>query len=133
MDTKINKWPNCSYFTNWKSLEDKISFTVDVLQAGEYEVEIYYTCPEGDTGAELELSFGDSKKTVKVTMLNDPPAVGAKEDRHKRNESYVKDCKPLSMGIIKLDKGKGQLKLRALSKPGNSIIEFRLLTLKRVK
>jgi hypothetical protein len=48
-------------------------------------------------------------------------------------ESYVKDFKPLSLGIIKLERGIGRLKLRALSKPGNSIIEFRLLTLKRIK
>jgi arylsulfatase A-like enzyme len=130
---RSNQFPNCSYLMNWTSIDDYIYWDAEVAAAGEYDATVYYTCLEGDTGAELELSFGKAKKTAIVTKINDPAIIGAEEDRHKRVESYVKDFKPLSLGIIKLERGIGRLKLRALSKPGNSIIEFRLLTLRRIK
>lgn len=43
------------FFTNWVDLEDKITWEVEVLQSGEFEVELYYTCAEEDKGAKLEL------------------------------------------------------------------------------
>ena len=129
---RSNKFPNCSYLMNWTSTEDYIYWQAEVAATGTYEAVIYYTCKEGNTGIELELSFGDNKSTAKVTEAHDSPLIGAKEDRHKRSESYVKQFKTLNMGSIKLDKGEGELKLKALSKPGSEIIEFRLLTLKRL-
>ena len=58
---------------------------------------------------------------------------GMDEDHDPRKGSYVKDFKPLNMGIINLKKGKGLLKLKALKKPGEGLIDFRLLTLKRIE
>jgi hypothetical protein len=48
-------------------------------------------------------------------------------------ESYVKDFKPISMGMLNLKQGKGVLTLKALEIPGKTALEFRLLMLKRVK
>ncbi|MBC8290705.1 MAG: arylsulfatase, partial [Planctomycetes bacterium] len=54
---RSNRFPNCSYFSNWKSLDGKITWTAEVEAPGEYEVEVYYTCPKADVGSEIELSF----------------------------------------------------------------------------
>ena len=45
---RSNKFPNCSYFTNWKSVDDKITWDVEVGKAGKYAVDVYYTCAEND-------------------------------------------------------------------------------------
>ena len=37
--------PNCSFFTNWRSTDDRMTWDVEVARAGDYEVEVYYTCP----------------------------------------------------------------------------------------
>src|SRR5439155_5321460 len=50
--------PNCSYFTNWTSRDDRITWDVAVNTAGRYDVDILYTCAKENVGATVELSFG---------------------------------------------------------------------------
>ncbi len=128
---RSNRFPNCSYFRNWTSTEETISFDAEVLTAGDYEVELHYTCPAKDVGSTIELSFGDAKLTKTITEPNDPPARGAENDRVRRPESYVKDFKPLAMGTMHLKPGRGPLVLRATNVPGRQVAEFRLLFLTR--
>jgi hypothetical protein len=56
-----------------------------------------------------------------------------KEDRSPRSESYVKDFRPMKMGIITLKQGKGELKLQANKITGSQAMEFRLLMLQRIE
>jgi hypothetical protein len=126
--------PNCSYFTNWKTTEDFITWNIEVKTPGEYEAVVYYTCAKEDVGCQIELAFQNSKIQTKVSEAHDPPAIGAKEDRVSRQgESYVKDFRPLPLGTIKLGQGQGELSLKALTIPGDSCIEVRdlVLTLKQ--
>src|SRR3989475_3052529 len=51
------KAPNCSFFTNWKSKNDRITWDIEVGRAGEYEAIVYYTCRPEDVGSTVELSF----------------------------------------------------------------------------
>jgi hypothetical protein len=113
-------------------VDDYISWDVEVGKAGTYEVELWYTCPEKDVGSVLELSFLGESLKAKVRDPHDPPLRGMKEDRSPRNESYVKDFKPMKMGKMKLPAGKGELKLRAKKIPGNQALEFRLFMLRRI-
>ena len=53
-------------------------------------------------------------------------------DKIDRQESYVKDFKPLNMGLIELKKGKGLLTLKALEIPGSEVIDFRLMMFRRL-
>jgi arylsulfatase A-like enzyme len=127
------KAPNSSYFTHWSSVDDKITWPIEVLEAGQFMVELYYTCAASDVGVELELSFGDNKITEKVVEAHDPPATGAEHDRVPRQtESLVKDFKPMRLGTIKLDKGVGDLTLRATKLPGKAGPEVRQLMFRRV-
>jgi len=59
--------------------------------------------------------------------------MGAENDRIQRQESYVKDFRPFTLGRIQLTKGKGTLKLKALDIPGEKAPEFRLLELIRIQ
>ena len=130
---RSNRFPNCSYFTNWRSLEGKITWTAEVEAPGEYEVELYYTCPKADVGSEIELSFQGQSVRSRITVAHDPPVRGAEHDRVKRQESYVKEFRPLKMGTIRLKEGKGELTLKAISMLGDQVMEFRLIMLKRVE
>ena len=132
---RSNRFPNCSYFTNWTSLDDSIEWKVEVPASGTYEVEIYYTCSEKDAGSTIELSFettgqetpGSARVRSRVIPAHDPPLRGAAEDCVKRTESYVKDFRPLKLGKLKLPAGNGKLVLKALEKPGEEVMEVRLL------
>ncbi|NLH14967.1 MAG: sulfatase-like hydrolase/transferase, partial [Phycisphaerae bacterium] len=124
--------PNCSFLTQWTSLDDFVSWEIEVLTTGEYQVEAFYTCPGKDVGSTVELSFNGQTLRGKITEANDPPLRGAQQDRVPRTESYVKDFRPLNLGRIRLDKGRGQLELRAIEIPGSQVMDLRLLNLTRV-
>ena len=81
---------------------------------GRYRADVYYTAAAEDTGSTLELSLGGRQVVARVSEPFDPPLRGAEHDRVKRNgESYVKDFKPLELGILSLEKGRGSLTIRA--------------------
>jgi hypothetical protein len=124
--------PNCSFYTNWTSLADSITWEAESLSEGNFEVTIYYTCPAKDVGSTFEISFGNEKLVSKITEAHDPPLTGKENDRDPRTESYVKDFKPLKMGTIHLQKGIHILTLKALEIPGSEVMDFRLLMLKKV-
>ena len=147
--------PNCSYFKNWTSTNDSITWDIQVATPGTYDAVIYYTCPKTDIGSTIELSFnndpsssprearagrgprrGDSNQSKNPTIhqsirkANDPPLLGAENDRVPREgESYVKDFKPLRLGTIRLEKGRGTLALRALAVPGKQVMDVRAVQL----
>jgi arylsulfatase A-like enzyme len=124
--------PNCSFFTHWTSKDDRITWDVDVLQAGVYNAELYYTCPAADVGATVELAHNQSSTTAKINTANDPPLEGKAEDRVDRGaESYVKDFRPLKLGTIRLEKGRGPMTLRAIAIPGKQVADVRYLILTR--
>jgi len=95
-------------------------------------VTLHYALPKADIGAVIELSHNDSRLRATLTQPNDVPARGQENDRVPRQESYVKDFKPMRLGIIELKKGRGELTLNALKIPGSQALEFRLLMLRRV-
>ena len=129
---RSNRFPNSSYFLNWTDEADSITWDVQVLTAGTYEVELYYACPAKDVGSTIELRMGDSVLKSKITEAWDPPVIGAGKDKVVRVESYEKDFKPIVIGKIELPEGDGVIRLTAPEIPGDQALEFRLLTLRPV-
>ncbi len=122
--------PNSSYFVNWKSLDGRITWDVDVHTTGEYDAVIYYTAPLADAGATIELSLNGAKLTGKVQPGWDPPLY-TNQDTIPRpaGESQMKEFRPLKLGTIQLEKGRGPLTLRALEMPGQSVMDVRAIYL----
>jgi len=129
---RSNKFPNDSFFTNWTSAEDRIVWDAVVPEGGRFEVAIYYTCDEPNVGSTLELSFRDATLTGKVTEAAESELLGGERDRFPRVESYTQDWQPMTLGTIELEAGEDTLGLRALEIPGEEVMDFRLLTLRRL-
>jgi len=126
--------PNCSYFTDWVSVDDKMTWDIEVASSGDYEAVIYYTCAKENVGSTIELCFDESRIRGKVTEPHDPPLVGSEYDRASRGgESYVKDFRPLRLGVFRLAKGRGELTLRALDVPGKQVMDVRAVMLTLLK
>ena len=126
---RSNKFPNCSYFLNWTSPDDRITWDVEVATTGTYEAVVYYTCPATDVGSTFELTFNNSRLHGKVTEAHDPPIQGKEFERVPRGESYVKDFRPMRIGTVRLSKGRGPLTLQALKIPGKQVMEVRMVIL----
>ena len=123
--------PNCSYFVNWTSKEDAMTWNIAVHTTGMYDIEVYYTCPEADAGSTVELEFKGSRLAGKVAPGWDPPLY-TNQDTIPRppGESRMKEFRPLKLGSMKLDAGQGLLTLRAVEIPGKSVMDVRMLRLK---
>ena len=122
--------PNSSYFVNWRTTEDRITWDIEVAATGDYEVVIDYTCPIADAGAEIELAFRGAKLTGRVSPGWDP-ALYHNQDTLPRpaGESQMKDFRPLNLGRVRLEQGRGELTLRALRVPGKSVMDVRRVNL----
>jgi arylsulfatase A-like enzyme len=127
------KAPNCSYFTNLISPEDSISWFIETPIAGRFAVELHYACPQSAVGTEVQLSLGGQTSRAIVELANDAPARGAEQDLFPRqSESYVKDFKPMQLGVMELGPGVGQLKLQSPQVVGDHGVEVQMLVLRRV-
>jgi hypothetical protein len=122
--------PNCSYFVNWTSLEDRMTWDIEVNTAGDYGVEILYTSPVADAGSTIELEFHGTKLSGKVTPGWDPPLY-KNQDTIARPpaESKMKEFRALNVGTMRQEKGRGALTLRALEIPGKSVMDVRQINL----
>jgi hypothetical protein len=54
---RSNRFPNSTYFRNWTSTDDLLKWDIEVANAGQYGVTIYYACPADDVGARFEVEF----------------------------------------------------------------------------
>ena len=125
--------PNCSYFTNWTSKDDRITWDIDVHTAGKYEIELFYTVSEADVGATVEASFAGKTISCTVKPAWDPP-LNEKDDRvPRKGESYQKEFRPLLLGIVELPAEHGKLVLRATEIPGKQVMDLRMIRMTLIK
>jgi len=122
--------PNCSYFTNWTSPDDRITWDVEVAAAGRYQAAIHYTCAAADVGSVVELSLGAVRLDGKVSLAHDPPRTAAQPDRvPRRLESDMKEFAELPLGVVTLPAGRGRLTLRAPQVAGKQVMDVRSVVL----
>ncbi len=124
------KPPNNSFFTHWSSVDDSITWEIDVGQTGNYEAIVHYTCAAGDEGATVRLGMegGDSIQ-ANVNKVFDPPLYDKSKERVANSHYFVKDFSPLSLGKMRLEKGRGTLQLDALEIKGERVIDVHSLDL----
>ena len=126
--------PNCSFFTQWTKPDDRMTWAIEVHTAGRYEAVLHYTCPKADVGSVVELALGPAKWSGPIAEAHDPPLRGKEHDRVPRGaESYVKDFRPLSLGVAELPAGKATLTLRATKVAGSQVADVRAVELVLIK
>ena len=127
------KAPNSSYFVNWTKLTDSAVWNIEVVTAGTYVVTLDYACAAADIGSTLEFSFEGTLLKGKLTEAFDSP-LKYEQDTIPRpdGESVMRDFRTMTLGEVRLEPGKGELKLRATDIPGKSVMELRriIMTLK---
>jgi hypothetical protein len=124
---RSNRWPNDSYFTNWKTLQDSITWPVAILNTGTFEVFLHYTCDQENIGAKIELSVNGQQVSKTIDEAFSHPINASRRDIYPRMESDVKVFKRIKFGNLTLIKGQGYLSLKALNIPGKAAVDFRML------
>jgi arylsulfatase A-like enzyme len=119
------------WITGWTEQGDAIQWDVDVVEAGSYEVDVQYLCPEDATGSRVELRSGSARCEATVTVATDMEPL---PDRNlvllERN--VLMPWKRMTIGRLQLAKGKTTLELRCLSKAGSKVMDVKALWAKRL-
>ena len=127
---RSSKAPNSSYFVNWTKPTDSAVWNIEVVTAGTYIVTLDYACTATDVGSKLELSFEGTLLKGKVTEAFDSP-LKPEQDTITRpdGESVMRDFRTMTLGEVRLEPGKGELRLRATDIPGKSVMDLRRVTM----
>jgi len=123
-------WAN-DWFTHWTSTAGHVYWDLDVVRAGPYEITLMYTCPEKDLGATVCVGFGDRRVEGTIEKAHDPEPIPS-PDRHPRWEAYEKVWAPLELGTVDLPKGPTRLTVKALTKPGEAVMDLKAVRLRRL-
>ena len=121
--------PNASFFVKWGDPDHGIDWDIDVQRAGRYEVTLMYTCRAQDVGAEVAVSFAGEELAGVVSEAFESP-LKDQDDRVQRSESYEKEFRPLTLGEIRLARKRGTFRLRAVTKPGEYVMDLRAIRLR---
>ena len=127
---RSSKAPNSSYFVNWTKPTDSAVWNIEVVTAGTYIVTLDYACAAADVGSTLEFSFEGTLLKGKVTETFDSP-LKPEQDTITRpdGESVMRDFRTMTLGEVRLEPGKGELRLRATDIPGKSVMDLRRVTI----
>ncbi len=124
-------WAN-DWVTGWTDTEAYPYWEIDVVCPGEYEITLMYICAEEDVGAKIRVEAADAQLEGTVEKAHDPEPLPS-PDRVPRKEVYEKEWAPLKLGRMQLPKGKTQLRVKALSKPGEMVMDLKAVKVRRVK
>lgn len=127
------KAPNNSFFKNWTSETDAITWSVEIHETADYEITVYYTCAEKNVGARIHLSMDNTTASTeaKVTEAFNPPLYDKSKERVPESHYFVKDFKPLNLGTLPLKQGTGALRLTASKIVGDEAIDVHSIELVR--
>lgn len=126
--------PNCSYFTSWKSDDDRILWNIEVLEPGEYEVWLQYNAPEASVGSVIEMRYGELVGTTEIKKPFLAKPYGSEKDRvERRGESLMKPFEMMSLGKFNLQPSQGELSLALKEIQGIEGIEVQGLELIRLR
>lgn len=121
---RSSKAPNNSFFVNWTSADDHISWHVDIGRPGQYEVILHYTCRDDDVGCRICLQDERGPSVAAdITTAFDPPLYDKSKERVEKSHYFVKDFRPLRLGKFHLDSGETTLQLRAEQLVGERAVD----------
>lgn len=122
--------PNCSYFVNWGGAkEDAISWEIEVMETGRYEVVLDQACAPGNEGCTIELQCGDSRLSEVVSVSWWPPLKQGEDRVPRKGESLMREFKAFRLGTVSLSAGRQTLWLRARGLRGPEAVQLRRLNL----
>ncbi len=134
-------WAN-DWITNWDDTDDRIDWEIEVIEPGDYDLILKYTCPEANLGAQVEGQVGDQKTQGTVLVAHDPEPIPSPDrlprgrrnkDGHWTGEAFEKEWMTLKLGTLKLPQGEHQLTLRATEVPGLGVLDLKGVILRRIR
>jgi arylsulfatase A-like enzyme len=126
-----NQWGFAhDWLTGWTDPADTISWEIDVVAPGRYEVTLAYTCPPEAVGTELSVEAeGAAVQGTILRAYNPEPRQRPTRDPKTR---FIQTFARQRLGELRLEKGRQRITIRALSKPADRVCDVQSLWLQRL-
>lgn len=123
-------WAN-DWVSNWNSTKGHVYWELDVVRSGMHDFALRYTCPKKDIGSKVCIEVNGKQIAATITKPHDPKPLPS-PDRSPRIEVYEKEWGILKMGSLRLEKGRQRLYVRALTKPGQIVMDLKAVEIKQM-
>lgn len=124
-------WPY-DWVTNWRSVEDEVSWELEIVHQGWYALELYYRCSAVDLGAEIAVQVDGTTMYGTVNASSSPtPSKGSPRELGATNVPLVK-WEKMRFGKLKLSPGRKEISVRALKIPGSNAMDLESLAITRL-
>lgn len=114
----------------WTTVKGRITWLIEVVEPGEYEVSLKYGCKPGNEGAMLMLQADSSYLMTTVDKVHDAVRL-PQPDRVSAPGPGLFDWGMMHLGTLQLRKGQTTLTLRALSMPGTEVVSMQSLIFRK--
>lgn len=128
---RSNRYPNCTYFSNWRAASDRVVWDIEVIEPGSYEAVLYASAPAEAVGTTVTLECGGLLES-ELRRSTNTSLLGADRDRVPRGEGLVMDFQPIRLGVIDLTSGRQELGLGLSDGRGRRDVAVWQLSLTRV-
>ncbi len=121
-----------SRVVDWTGQEEEIRWNADVVRAGMFRFTIKYLCPQSDLGSVVQLTAGGEQlrgKLLKATSMEPIP----EKDLYPREEDSEMHWTGLQLGELKLETGKQEIRLSAVSKANGMVMQLQGVSVERVR
>ncbi|MDB6075826.1 MAG: atsA 16, partial [Verrucomicrobiaceae bacterium] len=122
--------PNNSWVHNWRDVNGSVTWELNVVEAGDYSIELQYLCPQADAGAKIEVVANDKSfpavvGATPVIALPSPDRVPREKEAFEMKWFYLKP------GTVHLEKGRVEIQVKAVEKPGEEVMQLKALWMRR--
>ncbi len=122
---------------NWRSSDDRVSWNIDVLQSGHYEIKLLIGCGEADVGSRVHIEVGGKVVEGEIQLAHDP--MPRRERAQNRSVVWTSGPVPtmtwipLVFDLIPLEKGPARLVVYGTNLPMESRFEVKEVRVRRVE
>jgi arylsulfatase A len=112
------------WIEGWDRIEDEVAWDIEIARPGNYAVSLEYLCGADDLGAEIEIGVGG--KTARAGIKQATP-LEPKPDRNLVPGTHyiTMNWARLPFGPLALPAGRTRLIVRALKKPGRTVMQLK--------
>lgn len=122
-------WAN-DWVTGWTDAEAFPYWEAEVVSPGEYDFSLLYCCPEECVGTRLALDICGKRLEGEITRAHDPEPIPS-PDLIPRKEVYEKEWAELPMGSLTLGECRTRIAVKALTKPGGTVMELKAVRVRK--
>jgi arylsulfatase A len=125
------RFANNNWLTGWSSTKAQVTWDIDVVHAGRYEVALQYICAEDNLGSTIRVEAAGKSLEAKLTEPMKPNVVPS-PDRHPRKEVPERRWAIFPLGTLELPEGRTTLTIRATDIPGQEAMDLKAAVVRRL-